>query len=183
MQILIIISLLHQDLGENNLHSHLLVMRVSRPPPMWPGNVFTLAPYFFTDLLRTLPSRSPTRLLLPAVTCANRTRRSLVQKQRRALFFHQKRRGASSRSKVYSPRQAVGRACCVGFFSARRRRSSRGSGAGVLLRFQMAVPGTAAPSLPTAHQSEVSALFHTRDSGLKGQVQGLCMTYTMCKSN
>lgn len=33
----------------------------------------------------------------------------------------------------------------------------------------------------TAHQSEVSAPFHTRDSGLKGQVQGLCMIYTMCK--
>ena len=86
------------------------------------------------NLLRTLLSRIPRRVLLPGVVQANKTRPSLVQKQRKTLFFNQGKE--KCKLAVLSTLFCTGLwqwGCFVGFLSSGRGWSSCKWGAGVLL--------------------------------------------------
>ena len=75
-----------------------------------------------------------------------------------------------------------GQGCFIGSSSAGRGKGcgSGGVGAAALLRLQLEVLGAA--SLHRAFRAEVSVQpFRTRNSGLKCQVQGLCMQHPIGK--
>ena len=99
-------------------------------------------------LLLTLLPRAPKRVLLPGVIGANRMRLSLVQKERKPLFFDQ-RMGRCDLS-LYSPhssQQALSRAAVQGSCQQGGRQRSCGAGTAALLK----APGCSAGCSVSAH--------------------------------
>ena len=58
---------------------------------VWPTHLFTEVT-MFSNSVTDPPEWAPTRVPLPSVTGARRTRLSLVQKQRKTLYFDQRMR-------------------------------------------------------------------------------------------
>lgn len=75
------------------------------------------------DLLPTLLSWAPTRVILLGVTCANRMRLISVQKQRKALFFDQRVETPVLYNSCF-PEQARGRVALEGPVCGGRGQSS-----------------------------------------------------------
>ena len=112
------------------------------------------------------PEWAPTRLPLPSVIGANRSRLSLVQKQGKFYIFFRERRDES----VHYP-AGCGLTCCVGIPAA-----SVGGRGGALEGRVGCSSGSMSWSLHGAPGAEMSTQpFCIRKSGLKCRVWDLCM--------
>ena len=112
------------------VHSGILLMLSESP-----GSI--IASVHVTDPFQSVL----TRVLLPGIASANRTRPSLVQKQRKALLLDQRLERCELPSIVPAPLTGRGQGCFIGFSTAGRGRSSHWAHTSVLFRLQVAVLG------------------------------------------